>query len=139
MSSNPLLGAIAVLIRRDQVLLARRGKSPDAGLWGFPGGHVELGETALQAAVRELQEETGVLADPLGYLTNVDVLRHHPDGSVAVHYLLAAVLCRFRSGDPVAADDITDAAWFDCARIRAGELPMSASVAEVMELALARL
>ena len=68
MADRPKLGAIAVVVRNDHVLLARRGKEPDAGLWGFPGGHVELGETALQAAVRELREETGVEAHPLGYL-----------------------------------------------------------------------
>lgn len=138
MSQWPKLGAIAVVIRDSSVLLARRGNPPDAGLWGFPGGHVEPGETALQAAARELREETGIRADPRSYLTNVDVLRHDPDGAVIVHFLLAAVLCDYRSGDPVAADDITDARWFDCDHIRNGDLPMSASVIEVMDLAISR-
>lgn len=135
----PRLGAIAVLVQDNTVLLARRGNAPDRGLWGFPGGHVEPGETALQAAVRELREETGLIAEPLDYLTNIDVVRHAPDGTLAVHYLLAAVLCTHRGGTPVAADDITEAAWIPCDRVRAGALPMSARVAEVMDLALARL
>lgn len=139
MSVSPRLGAIAVLVQDDHVLLAQRKKSPDAGLWGFPGGHVEPGETALAAACRELQEETGLNARALGYLTNVDVIRHDGDGRVLVHYLLAAVLCADPSGTLAAADDVADAAWFPCARIRAGALPMSAQVAEVMDLALARL
>ncbi len=62
MTQFPRLGAIAVLVRDDRALLVQRGKMPDAGLWGFPGGHVEPGETALAAAVRELREETGVRA-----------------------------------------------------------------------------
>ncbi|MHA6263346.1 NUDIX hydrolase [Arenibacterium sp. CAU 1754] len=136
MSRTPLLGAIAVLIHDNRVLLAQRGKEPDAGLWGFPGGHVEWGETALAAAVRELHEETGVLATPRSYLTNIDVLRHDPDGTAQVHYLLAAVLCDYVSGTPQAADDVADARWMPCDLVRDGTLPMSARVIDVMELAL---
>lgn len=137
MSKQPLLGAIAVVIRNNQVLLAKRRKNPDSGLWGFPGGHVELGETALAAAARELQEETGILAEPVDYLTNIDVVIRNPDGSVAVHYLLAAVLCDYVSGIAQPADDVSDAQWFDCTDIRAGSVQMSDRVAEVMDLAIA--
>lgn len=137
MTKTPLLGAIAVVVHNDQVLLAQRRNKPDAGLWGFPGGHVEWGETALSAAVRELHEETGVLAQPRAYLTNVDVLRHSPDGMTQMHYLLAAVLCDYVSGTPVAADDVCDARWFPCEQVRANVLNLSASVMDVMELALA--
>ncbi|MFT7592868.1 MAG: 8-oxo-dGTP diphosphatase [Paracoccaceae bacterium] len=136
--NQPLLGAIAIVLKDRHVLLAQRGKQPDAGLWGFPGGHVELGETALAAATRELVEETGVIARPLGYLTNVDVLRHAPDGTVVTHYLLAAVLCDYISGTPQAADDVTDAAWFPIDDVRSGHLEMSDQVVDIMELALTR-
>jgi len=117
------------------VILVQRGKSPDAGLWGFPGGHVELGETALNAAVRELHEETGVIARAEAYLTNIDVVRHHPDGSVAAHYLLAAVSCIYVSGEPVADTDARDAAWVSFATIADATLPMSARVQDLAALA----
>ena len=74
MTDAPKLAALAVMIRENHVLLVKRKNEPDAGLWGFPGGHVDLGETALDAATRELLEETGVLGRPLSYLTNVDVI-----------------------------------------------------------------
>lgn len=139
MTQFPRLGAIAVLVRDDRALLVQRGKMPDAGLWGFPGGHVEPGETALAAAVRELREETGVRATAVEYLTNIDVLRTDPDGAIVAHYLLAAVLCDYAGGVPQAADDARDAAWIACDTVRAGTLPMSPRVGEVMELALARI
>ena len=108
---KPTLGAIAVVIRDGKTLLVQRKRPPAGGQWGFPGGHVELGETALEAARRELLEETGVRAEPLEYLTNVDVILRGDDGQVARHYLLAVVLCDYQDGEPIAADDAADARW----------------------------
>lgn len=109
---QPKLGAIAVVHHEGRFLLVKRKKDPNANTWGFPGGHVELGETALEAASRELTEETGVIAIAERYLTNVDVITHDTDGSVQFHYLLAVVICTYQSGTPVAADDVSDAGWF---------------------------
>ncbi|SFU03753.1 NUDIX hydrolase [Sedimentitalea nanhaiensis] len=134
----PLLGAIAIVATKNHVLLARRANPPDAGLWGFPGGHVELGETALDAAARELFEETGVSARPVEYLTNIDVLLRDDRGTVIRQFLLAAVLCDFERGVPQAADDVQEAAWVSHQQVRAGTLPMSERVAWVMDLAIRR-
>jgi mutator protein MutT len=109
---RPKLGAIAVVVRDGRVLLVERAKAPNAGTWGFPGGHVEWGETALEAAVRELAEETGVIATSPEYLTNLDVIAQDETGVVQYHYLLAVVLCAYVAGEPVAADDASDARWF---------------------------
>jgi ADP-ribose pyrophosphatase YjhB (NUDIX family) len=93
----------------------------------------------MAGAAREVLEETGVRAEPLEYLTNIDLVRHAPDGAVAVHYLLAAVLCDFTGGTPLAADDAKAAAWVPRAAILEGGLAMSERVAELMLLAEARL
>lgn len=55
------MSAVALIDRDGKVLIAQRpeGKSM-AGLWEFPGGKVELGETPEQALIRELQEELGI-------------------------------------------------------------------------------
>ncbi len=131
---RPVLGAIAVVVEDNRVLLVKRTKDPDAGLWGFPGGHVEWGETALDAAARELQEETGVIASPVAYLTNIDVVIPGPNGRTKTHYLLAAVLCTDPVGTPVPADDVSGAAWFSCDDVKAHTLQMSDQVPELMEL-----
>lgn len=123
-----------MVLHDNHVLLARRRKAPDAGLWGYPGGHVEWGETALEAAARELHEETGVRADPVAYLGNADVILER-DGVVHTHFLLAGVLCRYVSGTPVAADDVSDAAWIPVEDVLAHRLPMSAGVDDLLRLA----
>lgn len=60
--------ASAVVLRGGDVLLVERGKGAPAGLWSLPGGHVEPGETAYRAALREVREETGLAVAILGYL-----------------------------------------------------------------------
>lgn len=133
----PRLAALAVTLDGSRVLLVQRRNPPDAGLWGFPGGHVEPGETALDAAVRELAEETGVVATPRAYLDNIDLIERGADGALRFHFLLAAVLCDYVSGDPVAADDALDAGWFPLADVISGQLPLSAHVERTLGRALA--
>ncbi len=135
----PKLGAIAVVCHQEQVILVQRGKAPRAGMWGFPGGHVELGETAMQAAVRELHEETGVTAVARQYLTNVDVIVRDAEGRIEAHYLLAAVLCDYVEGTPLAADDAADAGWFAVDTLSQSGLPMLSQVEEVARLAFSRM
>jgi ADP-ribose pyrophosphatase YjhB (NUDIX family) len=57
---SPLAGAGVVLIRKGKILLIKRH---DDGLWAIPGGLVEVGETAAEAAQRELWEEVGIQAE----------------------------------------------------------------------------
>lgn len=131
---QPTLGAIAVVHHKGRFLLVKRGKEPNIHTWGFPGGHVEPGETALAAAVRELAEETGVVARAERYLTNIDVIARGGDGNLCFHYLLAAVVCTYQSGSPKAADDASDAGWFTPAQ--AALLDQSPHVQDIIDRVL---
>lgn len=131
----PKVAALAVTLRADEVLLVRRKNEPDAGLWGFPGGHVDLGETALSAAARELREETSVIGRPLQYLTNLDVISRDTHGFITFHFLLAAVLCEYISGEPKADDDVSEAAWVAVDDVFLGKIRCSEHVDDVIRLA----
>ena len=69
--------------------LDRRGRL----LWSLPKGHLESGETALDAALREVEEETGIHGSPLGELGTIDYW-FVADGTrihkTVPHYLLVA-------------------------------------------------
>lgn len=136
LSSFPTLAAIAIVLRKDKVLLVRRKNEPDAGLWGFPGGHVEPGETALNAATRELLEETSIVANPNTYLTNVDVIEHDIQGDITFHFLLAAVMCTYISGTPIAGDDVSDVCWFAIDEILENQIQLSKHVNGIIHLAV---
>lgn len=66
------LDVVAAIIEREgKILLARRPESGDQpGLWEFPGGKVEPGETQADALARELQEELGIAAQISGYVAS---------------------------------------------------------------------
>lgn len=134
---RPRVGAIAVVRRGDQVLLAQRSKGGYIGRWGFPGGHVERGETVIEAAMRELGEETGVSAEPVGVLTVLDEIGRDEAGRVQWHYVLVAVLADWRTGDAVAADDAAAVRWVTLADIAGGSFPVLKQVERVARMAFA--
>ena len=128
LSPPPMPAVIAVVLHGGQALLVRRANPPDAGLWGFPGGKIEFGETVAEAAIRELQEETGVTGEAQDVITTLDILVPSGDGGIRQHYILIAVRCRWLSGTPAAADDALEARWFPLADLDPAMLPMSADV-----------
>lgn len=67
---NPKVVAGTIPERDGRVLLTRRSINPGRGLWTFPGGFVDFGETVTDAAIRETWEETGLEVE-LGGLLNV--------------------------------------------------------------------
>jgi 8-oxo-dGTP diphosphatase len=101
----PRCAASAAIFRGPAVLLIRRGKGALTGLWSLPGGHIEPGETARAAAVREVREETGVEAELSGLVDVHDVILQGSDGSLVAHYLIAVFCGRWLAGEPLPGGD----------------------------------
>ena len=106
---RPLVGVGVVLLKPDAVLLVRRSKAPAAGSWSIPGGAQELGETAAEAARRELREESGLEAGPLVLAANVDSITRDEAGLVRFHYTIIDFAAAWVGGEPVAGGDVSDA------------------------------
>ena len=102
---RPIPAVGVVCLRGDSVLLIRRGTPPRQGEWSLPGGRIEPGERAMDAALRELREETGVEAEITGLIAVVDGL--FPEAGR--HYVLIDYAARWLSGEPVAGDDAAEA------------------------------
>ena len=110
--SRPWVGVGAVVWRDDHVLLIRRGTPPRDGQWGLPGGAQAVGETLFEAAIREVQEETGLTVTPTAVVTACDGISRDEDGRVHYHYTLVEVAATYDGHtDPVAADDALEARW----------------------------
>ncbi|WP_371347512.1 NUDIX hydrolase [Ancylobacter sp. IITR112] len=134
---RPTVAVLALVEREGAMLLVRRANPPDQGLWGFPGGRVEPGEPYLDAALRELHEETGLVAGAPRLITVLDFIEHDSAGALAHHFAMIAVLCRWQAGEPVAADDALEARWFDRAALARLGPAASLKVEYLADLALA--
>lgn len=129
----PRAAVSTAVFRGNSVLLVERGKAPLRGLWSLPGGHIEPGEALIDAARRELMEETGVCADILGLVDVLDVIRRDHDGRIAAHYVIAVHYARWVSGEPRAASDSRDARFVPVAEI--GDYPLTDGAAPIIHAA----
>ena len=110
---RPVASAGIVVFRGEEVLLIKRGKPPYEGEWSLPGGKIEYGETAAEAALRELGEETGTTARITGLIDVIDSIGTREPGRPGDwHYVLVDFAAVWTGGEPVADDDVTDAAFF---------------------------
>lgn len=104
----------AVVRHHDHVLLVQRGTPPEAGCWSLPGGRVEPGERMVDAAAREVWEETGLDVDidhPLDWVERIG-----PDHHFVIVDFVATVTER---RDPTPGDDAAAARWVHVAEIPA--------------------
>ena len=110
---HPRPTAGVVCLRGREVLLIKRGTAPRLGQWSLPGGRIEWGETSADAALRELVEETGVVAELAGLIDVVDgIMTSRETGEITRHYVMVDYAARWLAGEPTAGDDAADARFF---------------------------
>lgn len=133
---SPCVGIIC--FRGPDVLLITRGKPPKQGEWSLPGGHIEFGEPAEAAALRELKEETGVKAELCGLVDVVDgIFPPETPTQSGRHYLLCDYAARWISGEPQAGTDASHAAFLSPDAL--AELPLWDETRRVIAAARAML
>jgi ADP-ribose pyrophosphatase YjhB (NUDIX family) len=117
--ARELRPSVAAFIRNDDgaILLQRRS---DNGLWGLPGGSVEIGESVTAAAVREVWEETGLVVEVerlIGVYSDpsFQVVRYR-DGNV-VHYINTFLACRIVGGTLQTCEESLELRFFDPKRL----------------------
>lgn len=110
---NRLIPAASAVVADDQgrILLARRS---DNDLWTIPGGAMEPGETIAQTAVREVEEETGLVVEVVslvGIYSNPRHVVEYSDGEVRQQFSVCFA-CRPVAGEPTPSDETTEVAYF---------------------------
>jgi len=130
--TRPLVGAGAVIHRRGRVLLVKRRNPPNQGRWALPGGLVELGEAVQDAAVREIEEETGLRVKIEGLLDVQTDLHIDGRSRIEYHYILVDYLARPVSGRLSLNSESSDSGWFTRGQLR--RLAMSGGTKAVLKM-----
>ena len=104
--------AAVVFDGQGRILLHRR---TDNGRWALPGGAIEIGETADQAVVREVREETGYQVEVVRLVGVYSDPRHttitYPEGDT-VSYVSVLFECKMTGGVRALSDESSAVDWF---------------------------
>lgn len=87
-TSVPRIGVGVVILLNGRLVLVQRQKPPARNKWTLPGGMIELGERAVDAAIREAREETGLDIRIDSLLEAIDYIRNDAQGMLKYHYVL---------------------------------------------------
>jgi 8-oxo-dGTP diphosphatase len=133
--ATPILAVSAAIIRDGKVLIVCRARPPAAGLYTLPGGGVEVGETLIEAVVREVREETALAVEPVALAGYREAIARDGDGRVERHFVILPFAARWIAGEPVLSDELSEAMWVDPPAL-AG-LNTTAGLAEIVASATA--
>jgi 8-oxo-dGTP diphosphatase len=130
---RPFLAVSAAIVRAGQVLVVRRARTPADGLFSLPGGVVELGETLMQAVVREVREETSLAIEPVALAGYREAIARDGDGRIERHFVILPFAARWLAGEPVLNEELSEARWLHPPAL-AG-LPTTPGLAEIVATA----
>ena len=114
---TPFLAVSAAIFRNGRLLVARRGTPPMVGVWSFPGGGVELGETLAEAVAREVREEVGCEIALHECIGHSEVVLRDEAGLVSRHMVVACFAARWLAVEPTCSPEALEVAWVDRAAL----------------------
>jgi ADP-ribose pyrophosphatase YjhB (NUDIX family) len=109
--AQPALAVSIAVFREREVLLATRTSAPYTNMFTLPGGLVETGETLESAALRELREETGVLARIIGFNQPVQHIVRDLAGRVERHYVILSFAAVWLAGEAQRGAEAGEILW----------------------------
>ena len=130
--TGPALAVSVALERDGKFLLVLRANPPAQDMYAFPGGRVDPGERLEDAALRELEEETGLRASNPRAFATFDLGSDDPGARVSSHFFLTVFLADDPGGEPQALDDAKAIGWFAPGEIRS--LPTPDSMVTCMDM-----
>ncbi len=110
---KPSVTVDGIVVKRDKILLIRRGKEPFKGSYALPGGFLEYGEKAEHCATREVREETGVVTEIVDLVGVYSDPKRDPRG----HFVTAVYQLRAVGGRLKAGDDAQSAEWVPLSKL----------------------
>jgi 8-oxo-dGTP diphosphatase len=132
----PRVGVGAIVLHEGRVLLVKRGRAPGLGLWSVPGGLVDRGESTVEAARREVEEETGLKVRIAGLVGVLDRVTRDAEGRVRYHWVLIDYLAVPESIDTLAAgSDAAEVRWVTLDEIE--RLPVTEGLMDMIRRAAA--
>jgi ADP-ribose pyrophosphatase YjhB (NUDIX family) len=131
---RPFLAVSAAIVRDGRVLLVRRARAPGRGLYSLPGGVVEAGETLHQAVIREVHEETALTVEPVGLAGHREAVVRDATGRVQRHFVILAFACRWRAGEPMPSEEVSEAQWLKPDEV--GGLATTEGLADIITTAM---
>lgn len=119
----PRIGVGIILLLNGKLVLVKRAREPAKGLWTLPGGLIELGETAREAAKREAREELGLNIEIDQVLDVVDYIEKDEQGRVRIHYVLIDFLAYAISGKLQPGSDALEIKTIDAGDLHRLRMP----------------
>ena len=116
---RPFLAVSAAIFRDGRVLIVRRARKPALNLYSLPGGAVEVGESLIDAVVREVREETQIDIEPVALAGHREAIVRDKEGRVERHFVILSFTSRWLRGVPVLNSELDDARWIDPAELSA--------------------
>lgn len=131
-TATPILAVSAIVRRGTRFLLVQRGRPPIKGMYAFPGGRVDAGETLEAAALRELREETDLIGKNPQLYRVYDLPSAVTGETEHESFRLSAFIVEVDGNQaPAAGDDAANVGWYTADEARA--LPIPESVRECIE------